>query len=320
MDSDGCGSAGRGRCVAGRAVNPVSFAAHRLPGLALLVALLVTLFVLARALSTFRSEYGAFRATPHTVTRPPDDPALPAISDLAVNVPGRPPLAAWFLPSRNGAAVVLVHGSLGDRASLWPEARILAGAGFGVMLIDLPGHGESQGDVDWGAGGRAALSAAITALLEQPGIDPKRVGAYGFSMGAVQVAQVAAADQRIRAVVIGGCHSDARRQTLFEYRRWGPITGWPAIWAYRAAGFDDRDQRPIDVIGRVAPRPLLIVHGAEDGTVPADMASELYAAAGDPRELWILPGAGHGNYLEAAPELWPERLRGFFLRTLAPAD
>lgn len=288
---------------------------------ALLVAGLALLLPLARAISAFKNEYAAFRATNHAVARPPADLALPALMDLAVDVPGRPPLAAWYLPSRNGAALLLVHGSMGDRAGLWQEARVLAAAGFGVMLVDMPGHGESQGEVDWGAGGRAALSAALTSLLAQPGVDPARVGAMGFSMGGMLVAQVAAEDERIRAVVLSGCFSDARRQTLFEFRSWGPITGWPAVWAYRAVGFDDSDRRPIDVIGRLAPRPLLIVHGADDGVVPATMATELYsAAAGPARELWIIPGAGHGNHLQAEPELWPERVRGFFLQALSVPD
>jgi dipeptidyl aminopeptidase/acylaminoacyl peptidase len=280
----------------------------------------VALLAVARAASTFRNEYAAFRVSNHIVARPPAEDALPALADLSIDVPGRPALAAWLIPSRNGAAVLLAHGSHGDRASLWPEARVLAGAGFGVLLVDLPGHGESRGPVDWGAGGRAALAAAITVLRAQPGVDPGRVGAVGFSMGAMLVAQLAASDKRIRAVLLAGCFSDARRQTLFEYRRWGPITGWPAIWAYRAAGFDDHDQRPIDVIGRIAPRPLLVVQGTEDGLVAPTMAGELYAAAGEPRELWLVPGAGHGNYLEAAPVLWPERLRGFFLKSLAPLN
>lgn len=283
-----------------------------------LAAGILVLLPLGRAASIFANEYASFRASNHVVARPPAIEALPALSDLTINVPGRPALAAWFLPSRNGAAVLLVHGSGGDRANLWPEAQVLAAAGFGVLLVDLPGHGESRGRVDWGAGGRAALAAAVTSLQAQPGVDPRRIGAIGFSMGAMLVAQVAASDERIRAVLLAGGFSDARRQTQFEYRRWGPLAAWPAIWAYRAAGFDDRDQRPIDVIGRLAPRALLVVHGAEDGVVPPAMAGELYAAAGEPRELWLVPGAGHGGYFRAAPELWPRRLREFFLKALPP--
>lgn len=283
--------------------------------LALLFVGVLALLPLWRAAAVFRDEYGSFRATNHAVTRPPADPAL-SVTDLVVEVPGRPSLAAWYLPTRNGAAVLLVHGSSGDRASLWPEARVLAEAGFGVLLVDLPGHGESPGAVDWGAGGRAALAAAVTTLLAQPGVDAGRVGAMGFSMGAMLVTQVAAADERIRAVLLGGCFSDARRQTLFQYRSWRSLKGWPAIWAYQVAGFDDRDQRPVDVIGRVAPRPLMIVHGMDDGVVPPAMAEELYAAAGAPREIWLVPGAGHADYMRAAPQDWPGRLRGFFLRAL----
>lgn len=288
--------------------------------IALLATGLVALLPVARAISTIKNEYAVFRTSNHVVPRPPVDPELPAITDLKVAVPGQPPLAAWYIPSRNGAAIMLVHGSLGDRTSLWPEARALAAAGFGVMLVDLPGHGESEGPVDWGDGGRAALSAAFTSLLAQPGIDPNRVGALGLSMGAMLAVQVASVDQRIRALLLSGCFSDAHRQTLFEYRSWGPITGWPAVWTYRIAGFDDSDQRPIDIIARVSPRPLLIVQGTEDGIVPPEMASELYAAAGPPRELWLVPGAGHGDIMRAEPELWPERLVGFFAQALPPTD
>jgi len=283
---------------------------------AFLVVAVAALLPLKRAISAFRDEYAVFRSTNHVVVRPAADAQLPAITDVVIDVPGRPQVAAWHVASRNGAAVLLVHGSGGDRASLWPEARELARSGFGIMLIDMPGHGESRGDVDWGAGGRAAVSAALAWLVAQPDVDGGRVGALGFSMGAAQVTQVAAGDQRIRAVILAGCYSDAHQQTLFEYGSWGPITGWPAVWAYRAAGFDDSDQRPVDVIAHLAPRPLLIVHGTNDNVVPPAMASELHVAAGATGELWLVPGARHGDYMQAAPELWRQRLVDFFSGSL----
>src|SRR4051794_9298525 len=73
-------------------------------------------------------------------------------------------LRGWYVRSHSGAAVVLVHGAGGDRSSLAPEARALAAQGIGVLTFDLPGHGESDGEIHWSSPEASALRGAIDFL------------------------------------------------------------------------------------------------------------------------------------------------------------
>jgi uncharacterized protein len=225
-------------------------------------------------------------------------------------------LRGWYAPSTNGAAVILVHGAGGDRASLLPEARALKQRGFGVLSFDLPGHAESDGVIQWGEGERIALRAALDFVSERKDVDPARMGSLGFSLGGYVLAQVAAADQRVRGVVLAGTPSDPTEQAQFQHRRWSLLSQLPALFALRQGGMN-LEVRARDFVERIAPRPLLVVSGTEDGTVPVAMAHELFARAREPRELLVIPGAGHGDYAARAPTEYLNRVAQFFERALA---
>jgi pimeloyl-ACP methyl ester carboxylesterase len=223
-------------------------------------------------------------------------------------------LRGWYAPSSNGAALVLVHGAGGDRASLLPEARALQERGFGVLSFDLPGHGESEGSIRWNDGERIALRAALDFVSERKDVTTGRIGALGFSLGGYVLAQVAAADQRVRAVVLTGTPSDPIEQAHFQHRRWSLLSQLPALFALRRGGMS-LDVRARDYVDRIAPRPLLVVSGTDDGTVPLAMAQELFDRAREPRELLVIPGAGHGDYATRSPE-YLKRVLEFFERAL----
>lgn len=225
-------------------------------------------------------------------------------------------LRGWYAPSRNRAAVVLTHGSGGDRRDVLAEAGVLSAGGFGVLLFDWPGHGESEGEVDWSASERAALVAAVDYLAKQPDVDPARLGGVGFSMGGFTMTQVAAVDQRLRAVALLGTPHDQEAHTRWEYRRYGALAALPALWAMERGGLRRDEMRPRDLIGKISPRAVVIVAGGEDHAVPIEFAHTLYALAGEPKELVVVPRAGHGDYLDADPVRYPNQLRGFFTRTL----
>jgi uncharacterized protein len=250
----------------------------------------------------------------HSLNPEPSSPALPAepvgMRSISFSGPGARRLHAWFLPSQNGATIVYAHGSPADRSQLLPEARHLARAGYGALLIDFPGHGESDGPADWGKSSQDALTAALDFLSAQS--PATWIGALGFSTGSCIVSQVAARDQRVRAVVLEGTYSAYEPDLHYEFRRWGPLTAWPAIWAVRRAGIPLDDMRPIDRVPEISPRPILLVAGLDDPTVPPHMSELIYEAAGQPKELLMIPGAGHGRYAEASPVDYLSRLQRFF--------
>ena len=120
-------------------------------------------------------------------------------------------LAAWYVPSRNGAAIVLVHGGGGDRDGLKLHATMLARHGYGVLLYDERGRGDSGGRSngfgwDWPADVRASVD-----FLERRGI--RQIGVLGLSTGAEVAITAAAEDPRVAAVVADG----AEARTLDDF-------------------------------------------------------------------------------------------------------
>jgi uncharacterized protein len=84
---------------------------------------------------------------------------------------------------------------------------------------------------------------------------------------------------------------------------------------YRMRAFD-----PVEVVERISPRPLLLMHGSADDIVPVASAHALFARAGEPKELWLIEGLKHCKALEELYEPFKSRVLSFFDRWLAAAD
>jgi dipeptidyl aminopeptidase/acylaminoacyl peptidase len=179
----------------------------------------------------------------------------------------------------------------------------------------LPGQGASAGETQWGPAERRAISGAVDWLGTQQDIDPHCIGGLGLSMGAYVMTQAAVLDKRLRAVVLGASPNDVVEQNWVSSARWGPLSQLPVYWALRASA-QTYDMLPKDVIGQIAPRAVFIVGGEHDTAVPEYMARQLFAAAGEAKELWIVPGARHVDYIRHAPQEYPRRVTEFFRRHL----
>jgi pimeloyl-ACP methyl ester carboxylesterase len=216
-------------------------------------------------------------------------------------------VAGFWVPPKNGAAILLVHGTDADRTQLWPELQTLGAAGFGVLAIDWPGSGESEGLPTIGTPEREAFTAAVDLLAHEP--DVKHVGVLGFSQGA-SIAVVFAADEpRVEALLAVGAWTDALEQTHYEFRHGGVLRQWPAYFISRHY-IEGGNVRPFDVAPRLRGRPSLFVCGADDDTVPPAMADALANRAGG--TLWRIEGSGHLDFRKVAGAEWPKRLLAFF--------
>jgi dipeptidyl aminopeptidase/acylaminoacyl peptidase len=289
----------------------------RLAYVAALAACAALAWQLARATNVFLVERRAYLPSPHPVPMPADAAEI-GLRDISFPSRGGALLRGWYAPSRNRAAVILTHGSGADRRAVLADAHTLVRAGYGALLFDWPGQGESTGPVTWGRSERDALAGAIDAVARQPDVDPDRIGAIGFSDGGYITVQVAALDHRLRAVALEGTPSDLVEQTRAEYERGGLVPQLAASFALRVFGPDPREMRPIDVIRSIAPRAVLVVGGTADRTVPVAEARSLYAAAGEPKESLIVVGAGHGDYRRTQASPFDRALVDFFDRRLAP--
>ena len=224
-------------------------------------------------------------------------------------------IRGWYIPSVNGSGVILCHGSQSNRMSMLPHARALARRGIGVLMMDWPGQGESDGVMRMGEPERQAFHAAVDFMSKRGDVEQGRIGALGFSMGSYIVAQMAALDERVASVVLEGAFGDADERIEAQFANKGWLSSRVALLADRQAGFVSDILRPIDMVGRIAPRFLLVVAGDQDQDVPFELSRRLFMAAGPPKMLWIIRGTGHGHYADH-DSTYLRRLADHFASTL----
>ena len=141
--------------------------------------------------------------------------------------------------------------------------------------------------------------------------------------GAVSIS-VAADDPGVRAVCADSAFADP--VSLLEERIHHRLHLPAAVLAdpvmalmARRTGARLADFSPVAAVARLAPRPLLLIHGDADTSVPVEHAHRLYAAAGSPKDLWVIPGLGHVGGYFADRTAYVERVTGFFDRSLEEA-
>jgi uncharacterized protein len=220
-------------------------------------------------------------------------------------------LAGWYRPTRNGATIIALHGAGGDRTGALAHAKLLVRHGYGVLLYDARGRGESQGVQNaWGWGWPSDVAGALAFLKSRDEVDPERIGALGLSTGADVLVQVAGQRTDLKAVV-----ADGTAASSFEDGR--RVNGISAITPFVALEFatvgvtSGTTPGPVleDAIKRIT-SPLLLVSAGP----PEKGFGETYArAAGDgPVELWYLPDVVHTAAIrEVAPE-YERRVTAFF--------
>ena len=118
-------------------------------------------------------------------------------------------LQGWYVPSKNGAAVIAFPGRSGSQA----HTRMLVRHGYGVLLFDRRGEGKSEGDSNLlGWGGDKDILAAVEFLKARPDVDPGKIGGLGLSVGGELMLQAAAEDRRARRRGLRGRrHAPAQR-------------------------------------------------------------------------------------------------------------
>jgi pimeloyl-ACP methyl ester carboxylesterase len=211
-------------------------------------------------------------------------------------------LSARHDPGPRSLGVVLAHGLTGSwRRPAVRRAAVALTAVGGVVSFDFRGHGRSGGRSTVGDREVLDLAAAVDRARELGYPD---VAVVGFSMGAAVALRYAAAHPGLAAVVAVSGPSrwyyrdtpGMRRVHWVIEKRLGRLTGRVLRRTRIAAtGWDPVPEPPDAAAARVSPTPLLIVHGDADALFPVEHAHALYAAAREPRQLWIEPGFGHAE-------------------------
>ncbi len=252
---------------------------------------------------------------PRRITLPSTD--TPAFfgadyEEITLNTQDGVTLSAWYTPSQNGSVILIAHGYGGARSA--ELHALFAAEGYGVISWDARAHGLSGGDTST-IGYLEALDAkaALDYALQQDGV--AHVGAYGMSMGAATVIRAAARRGEIEAVVADSAYP-ALDEMISRVSPFPLLHPFIRFFAEREVGMPAQAMRPVDEIGQISPRPVFIIQGDADQVVPGDSAQRLYAAAGEPKTLWVGPGIGHVRMRAAQPEEYDRRVFAFFAASL----
>jgi fermentation-respiration switch protein FrsA (DUF1100 family) len=276
-----------------------------------------------------------------------DSPAHYAIAYKDVTFPSHEDhiqLKGWFIPGRlpNGQlttqrTIVVVHGARQNRAD--PSAGVLDISlglvfnGFAVLSFDMRGMGQSppapfslgyfeQRDV------LGAVDFLRTGPLPYPDLGrPKAIGGWGVSMGAATLLMASAQEPAIQAVVADCPYADIIPILEREIPKGGglpPLFTPGALLAAQAVyGMNFYADRPVDVVAKIAPRPLFLIHGSADTYIPPVNQDELYAAATAPPNAhvqeWRVAGAEHAQSFHTMPSEYMQKIVAFFTAALGPA-
>jgi dienelactone hydrolase len=233
-------------------------------------------------------------------------------------------LSGWYVPSTNGAAVVLLHGAGSTRSNVLDQAAVLARAGFGVLLFDARGHGESGGRaMDFGWYGDEDVSGAVDFVRRQPDVDPRRIGAVGLSMGGEEVLGASASVDDLRAIVAEGATGRTAADKAWlddEYGLAGRLTQALASVTYGVTDLLTAAGPPMSLRDAVRESglPTLLIAAGDVEDEPL-AASAIEASSPETVEVWVVPGADHTGGIQTDPEGWEARVVGFLEEALSAA-
>ena len=218
-------------------------------------------------------------------------------------------LEGWYVPTKNGATVIVIPGRKGPQKA----ARMLAGHGYGVLLFDRRGEGESEGDPNGlGWAGTRDVEAAIAFLRERPEVDEDRIGALGLSVGGEVLLQAAAEVDGLQAVVSEGAGIRSVREAvdLPGLDSW-IVTGVIGLTTAATAAFtSDLPPRGLKDLSAEITIPVFFIH-ATPGQGGENLTPTYYEAASQPKQLWAADG-GHTGAIDAEPQEYERRVVGFF--------
>jgi fermentation-respiration switch protein FrsA (DUF1100 family) len=219
-------------------------------------------------------------------------------------------LAAWYVPSRNGAAVV----SYPTRQGKLQHARMLARHGYGVLLVDARGYDGSEGDPNlFGWEAAKDIDAAVAWLRARRDVENGRIGGIGFSVGGEAMIHAAATNPHLRAIVSEGAGVRSVREHLLRGTRGLFSLPGSAVQTAAVAVMSGTAPPPslTDLLPRITPRPVFLIYAGRGGG-GEELTPEYFEAAAAPKVLWKIDEAGHTAGFQARPREYEDRVVGFF--------
>ncbi len=235
-------------------------------------------------------------------------------------------LAGWFVPSPSGLdkTLLICHGWGDNKGEILAQTLFLNRAeGFNLLYFDFRGHGESEGDqITLGKQELLDFAAAVEYLKRSRPRCAARLGVFGLSMGAAVAAMALASHPEFTAAVIESPFADFNQVGS----RWAwmkfHIPHFPMIMLVMAmarlrTGHPDIDTYSPENFLPKSRVPLLMIAAERDELMPPEDVRRLFAAAREPKEFWLVPGAAHAKCREAAPADYDARVAAFLRTYLA---
>ncbi len=237
--------------------------------------------------------------------------------EVTLQTPDGLKLSAWWMTHPDARSVVIgCHGHTGSKADLLGIGTGTWRAGHNVLLFDFRGRGYSD---PWP---NTLVSREVEDLLTavafvRERMPDARIGVVGFSMGAAVAILAAAQEPAIAAVVADSPFATATEVIANGLRQTLRIPADPLIaitdaLVERRHGYRLSRVRPVDAVSKLAPRPLLLIHGTADTLIPVGHAHQIFAAAGQPKELWLCEEAEHCGGYFADRNAYVARVTTFF--------
>jgi dipeptidyl aminopeptidase/acylaminoacyl peptidase len=234
-------------------------------------------------------------------------------------------LDGWYLPAKapSTKAVIISHGYKGNRleegANALGTAKLLTENGYNVLMFDYRASGNSEGDVAAiGALEKRDLAGAVDYVRSRGN---QKVGLLGYSMGAGTSLVVAAELPEVDAVVADSGLRDLEAYLKEKMPIWTNLPDFPftqiILWTIPPLiGVDLKEMSPIDVAPALAKKPVLLIHGDADETIPPTNSEAVFAAyrgaGGTKGKLLIFPGAKHAGAAKKDPARYHQELLAFF--------
>ena len=206
-------------------------------------------------------------------------------------------LHGWFLPAQAPATsgeactVLFMHGNAENISTHVGAVWWLPAEGYNVFLFDYRGYGRSAGEPGL-PGLHLDIEASLDETFAMEGVDPGRIVVFAQSLGgAVAITALAQSKyrHRVRALITESAFSSYRgitREKLASFWLTWPLQAPLSLTV-------NNDYKPLEEIAAISPTPVLIIHGMADRVIPPHHGDALYAAAGEPKEIWLLPDIGH---------------------------
>lgn len=249
------------------------------------------------------------------VGAPPD-----GFEDVTLRTDDGIELAAWYSAPDNGRAIIVAHGAGGSRDGMRRQALMFAENGYGVLCLDLRGHGGSGGRTNrLGWEGTADIVAAVEFLEEQR--DVERIGALGSSMGGEVLLGASATCPRIEAIVADGATRRSTPELLALPSERPLVRNFTARVMYSAVRLFTWSSPPAPLLGEMEEAEstsFLLIAAAEEDLEVA-FADVFHETLGDRATVWEVQGVTHTAALSRYPEEYEDRVIGFLDDRLSDA-